>query len=113
MAIYDTAREQKELSLLAKKFPDGLVYNPNRKYIQTHKNPMKACFQVVKDDAINCLAFSTNQRNRVSMGVYAEIRAAQKRGIIIYRITADDVQVFTRGFKITAKNKTKDWARIL
>jgi phosphoribosylaminoimidazole (AIR) synthetase len=111
MTIYGSDRENAELELLQKHFRDGLIYNPNRAYIETHKTPMKACFDVVADSAITGLAFSTNQGHYVSLGVFAEIRCAQKRNKQIFRIHEDRIEVYPKKLTLVKRNKKTQWAR--
>jgi hypothetical protein len=113
MKIYNTEREKWEIGLLQACFPEGIIYSPNRLYIQHHKKPMQACLKVVKDPVVTALAFSTNDRKYISLGVYAEIRAAQKRGIPIYEIGEAFVRMFSRGLSVIGKSKDEKWAEVL
>jgi len=113
MTIYNTEREQQELLALDMAFPNGCVYNPNRPYIETHRAPMSACFEVVKSYQVTGLAFSTAKEDFLSMGVYAELRAAQKRPIPAYRIFPDGtVKVYHQKPRLVKLNKTEQWAKV-
>ena len=78
LKIYNSDRERKELRQLREHFPKGCIWNPNRPYIQQHKNPMGACLNIVKDFWIAGVAFSHENR-KIPSGVYDEIQAAQKK----------------------------------
>jgi hypothetical protein len=113
MLIYDTEREQKELKILENFFREGLIYNPNRPYIQQHKNPMGACLHVVADGSITQIAFSEAQPGVISCGIYAELRCAIKRGKPLFLICGDHVEPFRGTLKLTKMDKKRNWARIL
>jgi len=113
MTIYNTAREQQELRALNMAFPNGCIYNPNRPYIETHKSPMSACFEVVKSYQVTGLAFSTSRDDFLSMGVYAEIRAAQKRPIPVFRVYPDGaIRFYREKPQLVKLNKTEQWAKV-
>jgi len=113
MTIYNTAREQQELRALTMAFPNGCIYNPNCPYIETHKAPMSACFEVVKSFQVTGLAFSTAREDYISMGVYAEIRAAQKRPIPVFRIYSDGaVKLYHQKPQLIKLKKTEQWAKV-
>lgn len=77
METYNTEQEAEELALLDIWVYNGMIYNPNRAYIQRHREPMKACIDVLHDPLITALVFSS-VFGVITQGVYFEIRVAQK-----------------------------------
>ena len=110
MRIYNTFREQQELTLLQKYFGEDVsIYNPNCAAVQQSATPMLTCFNTIRNGIVG-LAFS-HSFQRISSGVYAEIRLAQKLGLPIYKIDRENISKYQGILKLTKKDKTKDWAR--
>ncbi len=110
ITIYNTEREQDELKRLREYFSNGLIYNPNRPYIENNKDSMKGCFKVVQDPYVIGLAFS-HQDKKVSSGVYAEIRIAQKWRKPIYIIDAKRIHSYIGTLSMTTQDRATNWAR--
>jgi hypothetical protein len=111
MEIYDTKREQEELERLQEYFPKALIYNPNRPYIQQSKNPMQTCLHVLKDMSITDLAFSHEGR-KVPLGVYTEIRLAQKYHKPIWIINSSEIHEYAGKAVTTKKSMSTNWAKV-
>ena len=111
MKIYGSERERKELRRLREEFPKGCIWNPNRPYIQGHKNPMGACLNIVKDAWIAGIAFSHDNR-KIPSGVYDEIQAAKKNRKTIYIIESDRIRIYYGNIKLTKKDRATDWAEV-
>jgi hypothetical protein len=111
MSIYGSEREREELEKLEKFFRNGVIYNPNRPFIEHAKKPMIECLRVVADTTITGVAFSVNHSSFISLGVYAELRCAQKKGKPLY-IIRDGVDLYEGGFRLVKKDKKMRWARV-
>jgi len=113
MTTYNTPQEQEELALLKAHFDNGLIFNPNRDWIQFDTNPMKLCLELVADDIITGVAFGTVDGGYVGAGVYAEIRAAQKRYKPVYEIRSGNVLELHGELQLVKRDKAQHWARVL
>ena len=102
MGIYGKTREREELDIIQGTFADSCIYNPNRKYIQKAKDPMKRCLKIINDASVTALVFS-EQRGKVTAGVYLEIITAQRAKKPVYRIFDDSVEEF-QGLPKRGKN---------
>lgn len=109
MEMYNTEREEQDLQRLEEYFPKGLVFNPNRPSVQQSENPMKACFQAVKDSHI--LAFSHEAR-KIPLGVYAEMQLARKLHKPIYIINSAEIHRYAGHTILTKRRKASDWAQV-
>lgn len=112
MSTYGTEREAQEVKLIEESFFRNLVYNPNRKSIQRAKNPMKECLKIVKDSSLQGLVFSPRD-GFISMGVYAEIKTAQKMRLPIYHIAKEKIMLFRGELKLVKQDKKTHWAKVL
>jgi hypothetical protein len=83
MAFYNTQREEEELYLIQLSFPNALIYNPNRPNIQNDENPMLACVEIVRDEAVTGIVFS-KFNGTLSPGVKLELKVAQKNMKQVY-----------------------------
>ena len=90
MQMYGTEREQEELRLIQATFPECVIYNPNRPYIQNHADPMRACLDVIAD--CHALIFAPYLCG-VTMGVNLEIHHARKHNVPVY-ILDNPVELF-------------------
>ena len=111
MLTYNTEREEEELQRLQEYFSNGLIYNPNRAYVQNSKTPMQTCLELVKDPWVAGIAFSHNDK-KISSGVYAEIRLAQKRRKPIYIIESKRIRSYKGTIRLTKKDKATNWAEV-
>jgi hypothetical protein len=106
MKIYNTQREQDELMAIGRTFPEAIIYNPNRPYIQSHKEPMKACLHIVRD--VSMLVFSLENK-RITSGVMLEVRLAFKHEIPVYLLRHGEIDEFSGVFRKITRNKKSYW----
>ena len=106
MKIYGTEREQEELDMIQAAFPQDVIYSPNRPFIQNHKDPMKACLDVILD--MDTLVFSLEKRH-VSSGVLLEVKHAQKHNIPVFVLQYGNVIEFSGAFRKVTRNKKSFW----
>ena len=113
MTDYNTEKEQHELELLRNHFPYGMIFNPNCCYIQSLRDPMKGCFEILHDLYVRGVAFSTQDEIYLSSGVFAEARLAQKRLLQLFRIFPDRIEQYNGVFRLVKESKSGHWARVI
>ena len=111
MGIYGTPAEQKELAMIQAEFPKACIYNPNRPYIQRHKNPMGACIDIVKDSSITALVFSA-YKGEVTQGVYFEVAISKKLNKEIFVILGERIKIFVGKF-VRKKTRKKSYWKVV
>lgn len=111
MQLYNTEREQQEVRMLMQYFYNGVVYNPNRNFIQYSKNPMGECFDVVNDPTITHVAFSHDNK-KISSGVYAEIKLAMNHHKPVYIIHKDRIIPYVGPITLTKVDRATNWAEV-
>ncbi len=110
MITYGTLQERVEVDVIQEHFEED-VFNPNKHEIQVARDPMHACFKKLKSKACKGLVFGTN-KGFISLGVFAEIRSAQKKKLPVYHVTMDGVVEFSGHMRLVKRDKTRRWARI-
>jgi hypothetical protein len=113
MSDYNTEKERHELELLRNHFPYGMVFNPNCRHIQSLRDPMKGCFEILHDLYIRGVAFSTQDEIYLSSGVFDEARLAQKRLLQLFRIFDDRIEQYNGVFWLVKESRARHWARVI
>jgi hypothetical protein len=105
--MYDTEEEERELKVLASKFPKEKIYNPKGKFVgMPNAEIMYNCMKIIEGDLISALAFST-YLDHIGRGVYDEICKAIEFGKPVFRITErNKVNTFTGRLVIVDES---DW----
>jgi hypothetical protein len=120
LSLYNTDQEQMELALLDWWFSKALIFNPNRPDVQLAENPMEVCLDIVKDESITKLVFSSILPNPyltndyVHSGVRSEVITAQKRKIPVFFLRRETIMAkriipFRGDFEHIEHSKPPTW----
>jgi hypothetical protein len=102
--IYDMQREEREVALISKRFPESIIYNPNNESIRTAELPMTACMRVVGQSSTAGVVFSVYQ-GHVGKGVYTEVERAWTIRKLVYMIQEGEIIPFSWCLRLI----DKDW----